>query len=104
MLLATLAGVTSNCSIGDAVIAMVRPEQIHIVVALPRDLDTCIQGRTSDSVFTGDKLNLYVDTSLGPVVTALPNRGEEFTAPTAPGEPVTLAWRWDAMVLFPTRG
>ena len=93
-----------NCSIGDAVIAMVRPEQIHIVVASTRDLDTCIQGRTSDSVFTGDKLNLYVDTSLGPVVTALPNRGEEFTAPTAPGEPVTLAWRWDAMVLFPTRG
>jgi spermidine/putrescine ABC transporter ATP-binding subunit len=92
-----------RCALGDAVLAMVRPERIRIGQGTPLGAETATRGEISDLVFTGDRLHLHLRTPWGPVVAALANAGEG-AASLAVGETVTLAWPVDALLMFREEG
>jgi spermidine/putrescine ABC transporter ATP-binding subunit len=90
-------------AVGDAVVMMVRPERIRIGAATPSAAEIATRGEIADLVFTGDRLNLHVQTPWGSIVAALANAGEG-AATLAVGQTVSLAWPTDALLLFRDAG
>ena len=89
-----------DCAVGQEVIAMVRPERVRLLASGASQAETYLEGRTADAVFTGEKLNLYIRTSLGDIVTTIANAAPTVSTPFAAGDTVRIAWDWDALLLF----
>jgi ABC-type Fe3+/spermidine/putrescine transport system ATPase subunit len=91
-----------GCRLGEAVIAMVRPERVRIGARRPQP-SLSLPGRITDKVFVGEKTTLYLETPIGTVAAAVSNpaavSGEAFTI----GDAADVGWAADDFLIFPTR-
>ncbi|WP_454630007.1 ABC transporter ATP-binding protein [Bradyrhizobium cenepequi] len=87
-------------AIGDEALAMIRPERVQFGQA--GDRDRMLAGVTSDAVFNGERLNVFVQTDAGSISVALPNAGADVAKAAAMvGQPTTISWNADDLLLFP---
>jgi ABC-type Fe3+/spermidine/putrescine transport system ATPase subunit len=87
-------------AIGDEVLAMIRPERKQL--CQETDCNKTLAGVTSDAVFNGERLNVFVQTDAGSISVALPNVGPDVArAATAVGQPTAISWESGDLLLFP---
>lgn len=82
------------------VLAMVRPERVAIGPADSAVSEIAFRGEVSDVVFVGEKLSIYVQTAVGPVVASISNAAHHSASAFSPASIVTVSWSRDDMLLF----
>jgi spermidine/putrescine ABC transporter ATP-binding subunit len=88
------------CRLGEAVIAMVRPERVRFGAAnLPDGI--ALRGLISDMVFVGDRINVFIDTTLGTLVAAITNPGRKSGLAITIGDAVDVNWAAEDFLIFP---
>ena len=85
---------------GDRVIAMVRPECVRVGVEATAQKDVTLPGTITDTVFAGEKVSVYVQTSIGVVVASLLNPTRQGSGAMAAGTDVPVSWRKDDLLIF----
>ena len=84
-------------------LAMLRPEKLEIrpAGADRREVANRIAGRIAETLFAGEKITLYVETPLGLLQAAIPNKRDLAGAVPEPGVPVEVGWRAEDALIFP---
>jgi ABC-type Fe3+/spermidine/putrescine transport system ATPase subunit len=85
---------------GDRVSAMVRPECVRVGVEATAQKDVTLPGTITDTVFAGEKVSVYVQTSIGVVVASLLNPTRQGSGAMAAGTDVPVSWRKDDLLIF----
>ncbi len=81
---------------------MVRPERVHVAAAdAAPAADIVLHGKVTDTVFVGEKLNVYVRTDIGTIVAALANAARNSADALRAGSDVTVSFTRDDLLLFP---
>ena len=84
-------------------IVMLRPEKIDLARPGANPGANRIEGRVAEILFAGEKITLYVETALGLVQAAVPNRRNDMGAVPEPGAAIGLGWRAEDSLVFPDR-
>jgi putative spermidine/putrescine transport system ATP-binding protein len=89
-----------GCRLGDAVIAMVRPERVRIGASGPGP-KISLPGRITDRVFVGEKTTLYLDTVIGTVAVAVSNADAGSREALTISDAAQVTWAADDFLIFP---
>jgi spermidine/putrescine ABC transporter ATP-binding subunit len=92
----------ANAGVGDAIVAMLRPEKIAL---LSPGSDTngyagFAEGRISEVIFTGDQISVYLETTHGQLI-ASAQGGAQGGPALGSGQTVRIGWHASDMLVFP---
>jgi putative spermidine/putrescine transport system ATP-binding protein len=86
-------------TISDEALGMIRPERIQLHQETGRGT---LVGMTSDAVFNGERLSVFVQTDAGSISVVLPNVGPDVARAAATiGQQTAISWESDDLLLFP---
>ncbi|MGH8429623.1 MAG: TOBE domain-containing protein, partial [Solimonas sp.] len=90
-------------SAGARVVAMVRPECVRLGAADAGSTDVSLPGKIADTLFAGEKVNVYVQTVVGTVVASLLGPRRQDDKLLAVGTQATVSWHRNDFLVFPQR-